>query len=348
MTDDVAMATILRQPQQQIVYPSDVIAVPRDVMTTSGRELALLDDSLLQSSFCDVTDTSQLQLDAWMMTSFAADDSGVFLGQSISNDDEWNSGIPPGSHGCDVITEHAATQAAHASGVRNRPCDVIEYVDTKTLGVVPWSCDWSERVASGNTRDVIAESSSHCGSVRFSDEQVACICVALQQQRDIDKLESFLSTLTLGQSGRQPDLACRSQIAQSSRETCDHDVLPVTSRRAQSSDVVDAVLSSAAHVAFRRGRYRELYDVLRSHSFSPGHHGRLQQLWYDAHYAEAAVVRRRLLGAVDKYRIRRKHPLPTTIWDGQDTVYCFKVGRPSSTAWGILINVRDKQRHDHL
>ena len=29
-------------------------------------------------------------------------------------------------------------------------------------------------------------------------------------------------------------------------------------------------------------------------------------------------------GAVDKYRLRRKYPLPRTIWDGEETVYCFK------------------------
>ena len=27
---------------------------------------------------------------------------------------------------------------------------------------------------------------------------------------------------------------------------------------------------------------------------------------------------------MDKYRLRRKHPLPPTIWDGEETVYCFK------------------------
>jgi homeobox protein SIX4 len=29
-------------------------------------------------------------------------------------------------------------------------------------------------------------------------------------------------------------------------------------------------------------------------------------------------------GAVDKYRLRKKYPLPKTIWDGEETVYCFK------------------------
>ena len=27
---------------------------------------------------------------------------------------------------------------------------------------------------------------------------------------------------------------------------------------------------------------------------------------------------------MDKYRLRRKFPLPRTIWDGEETVYCFK------------------------
>ena len=39
---------------------------------------------------------------------------------------------------------------------------------------------------------------------------------------------------------------------------------------------------------------------------------------------EAEQVRGRPLGAVDKYRLRRKFPLPSSIWDGEETVYCFK------------------------
>ena len=31
-----------------------------------------------------------------------------------------------------------------------------------------------------------------------------------------------------------------------------------------------------------------------------------------------------IAGAVDKYRLRRKYPLPRTIWDGEETSYCFK------------------------
>lgn len=44
-----------------------------------------------------------------------------------------------------------------------------------------------------------------------------------------------------------------------------------------------------------------------------------------AHYNEAELLRGRPLGPVGKYRVRRKFPLPQTIWDGDETSYCFKV-----------------------
>lgn len=48
-------------------------------------------------------------------------------------------------------------------------------------------------------------------------------------------------------------------------------------------------------------------------------------LYIVAHYIEAEKLRGRPLGAVGKYRVRRKFPLPRTIWDGEETSYCFKV-----------------------
>jgi len=63
---------------------------------------------------------------------------------------------------------------------------------------------------------------------------------------------------------------------------------------------------------------------LESRQYSASFHDRLQQLWLRAHYIEAEKVRGRPLGAVGKYRVRRKFPLPRTIWDGEETSYCFK------------------------
>jgi len=84
------------------------------------------------------------------------------------------------------------------------------------------------------------------------------------------------------------------------------------------------VLKAKAVVAFHRGQFKELYQLLESHVFSPHNHAKLQSLWLRAHYVEAEKLRGRPLGAVGKYRVRRKYPLPRTIWDGEETSYCFK------------------------
>ena len=77
-------------------------------------------------------------------------------------------------------------------------------------------------------------------------------------------------------------------------------------------------------MAFAHQEYKNLYTLLESHNFSPESHNELQKLWLKAHYNEAEKLRGRALGAVGKYRVRRKFPLPRTIWDGEETSYCFK------------------------
>lgn len=124
----------------------------------------------------------------------------------------------------------------------------------------------------------------------FSLEQVACVCEVLQQGHQIDRLERFLWSLPL----------------------CDE-----VQRN-------ESVLASRAIVAFHRSNFQQLYQILKSYQFSPQHHTKMQQLWLQAHYLEAERLRGRPLGAVGKYRIRRKFPLPRTIWDGEETSYCFK------------------------
>lgn len=127
-------------------------------------------------------------------------------------------------------------------------------------------------------------------NLTFSPEQVACMCEALMQAGNIDRLARFLWSLP-------PSELLRGN---------------------------QSVLRGQALVAFNRGNYKDLYNILESHSFDPQYHNDLQQMWYKAHYREAEKVRGRPLGAVDKYRLRRKFPLPKTIWDGEETIYCFK------------------------
>uniref|UniRef100_A0A7N5KPS4 SIX homeobox 4 n=1 Tax=Ailuropoda melanoleuca TaxID=9646 RepID=A0A7N5KPS4_AILME len=124
----------------------------------------------------------------------------------------------------------------------------------------------------------------------FSPDHVACVCEALQQGGNLDRLARFLWSLP------QSDLLRGNE----------------------------SLLKARALVAFHQGIYPELYSILESHSFESANHPLLQQLWYKARYTEAERARGRPLGAVDKYRLRRKFPLPRTIWDGEETVYCFK------------------------
>ncbi|XP_077997078.1 homeobox protein SIX1-like [Glandiceps talaboti] len=127
-------------------------------------------------------------------------------------------------------------------------------------------------------------------SFGFTQEQVACVCEVLQQSGNIERLGRFLWSLP----------------------ACEH------------LHKNESVLKAKAIVAFHRGNFRELYKLLESNNFSMQNHPKLQALWLKAHYIEAEKLRGRPLGAVGKYRVRRKFPLPRTIWDGEETSYCFK------------------------
>nr|AEP43998.1 sine oculis-like transcription factor Six1/2B [Craspedacusta sowerbii] len=86
----------------------------------------------------------------------------------------------------------------------------------------------------------------------------------------------------------------------------------------------EAALVARAYVYFWQKDFDSLYRVLQMRNFSKKNHERLQSLWRIAHYLEAEAQRGRPLGAVGKYRIRRKFPLPRTIWDGEQNSYCFR------------------------
>ncbi|XP_030387093.1 homeobox protein SIX3 [Scaptodrosophila lebanonensis] len=126
--------------------------------------------------------------------------------------------------------------------------------------------------------------------LQFSTDQIQCMCEALQQKGDIEKLTAFLCSLPPSEFFKTNE----------------------------------SVLRARAMVAYNLGQFHELYNLLETHCFSIKYHVDLQNLWFKAHYKEAEKVRGRPLGAVDKYRLRKKYPLPKTIWDGEETVYCFK------------------------
>ncbi|XP_077092814.1 homeobox protein SIX6 isoform X6 [Siphateles boraxobius] len=130
--------------------------------------------------------------------------------------------------------------------------------------------------------------------LNFSPQQVAGVCETLEESGDVERLGRFLWSLPVAPS------AC--------------EVLGKN----------ESVLRARAVVAFHAGNFRELYHILENHKFTKDSHAKLQALWLEAHYQEAEKLRGRPLGPVDKYRVRKKFPLPRTIWDGEQKTHCFK------------------------
>ncbi|KAI4502373.1 hypothetical protein M0802_002285 [Mischocyttarus mexicanus] len=131
-------------------------------------------------------------------------------------------------------------------------------------------------------------------TLSFTVGQVATVCETLEESGDIERLARFLWSL------------------------------PVAHPNIQELNQNEAVLRARAIVAFHSGHYRELYNILERNKFTKDSHGKLQAMWLEAHYQEAEKLRGRPLGPVDKYRVRKKFPLPRTIWDGEQKTHCFK------------------------
>lgn len=134
----------------------------------------------------------------------------------------------------------------------------------------------------------------------FTAEQVARVCENLEETGDIDRLGRFLWSLPAAVPGSAGEVLNRHE----------------------------SVMRARAMVAFHGGNFDALYQILQSHRFTRESHAKLQNLWLDAHYREAERLRGRPLGPVEKYRIRKKFPLPRTIWDGEQKTHCFKVQKP--------------------
>ncbi|CAJ0557849.1 unnamed protein product, partial [Mesorhabditis spiculigera] len=129
--------------------------------------------------------------------------------------------------------------------------------------------------------------------IPYTREQIECICWTLFQARDGAQLVALFS-----QFGDQQLL-----------------------RAEWRSEAVILGYILALHEA---GQFETLFTVISNGSFHEKNYKDLQDIWYMAHYQENENKRQKVLGAVEKYRLRRKHPPPRSIWDGQETIYSFK------------------------
>lgn len=129
-------------------------------------------------------------------------------------------------------------------------------------------------------------------TLNFSPEQVASVCETLEETGDIERLGRFLW------AAARP-WAC------------------------EAINKHESILRARAVVAFHTGNFRDLYHILENQV----HQGVSRQA--AGHVARGALPgprssRGRPLGPVDKYRVRKKFPLPRTIWDGEQKTHCFK------------------------
>lgn len=131
-------------------------------------------------------------------------------------------------------------------------------------------------------------------TLHFTPVQVAKVCETLEESGDIERLGRFLWSL------------------------------PVNPSACDALNKHESVIRARALVSFHTGNFRDLYHILEHHKFTKDSHGKLQAMWLEAHYQEAEKLRGRPLGPVDKYRVRKKYPLPRTIWDGEQKTHCFK------------------------
>lgn len=100
----------------------------------------------------------------------------------------------------------------------------------------------------------------------FNQEQIDCISDVLIQARDMDKLAKFLNTLPIS--------------------------------HLSTDGASEIILRAKCEVAFSKGNFKEVYNILETCNFSSNYHTHLQGMWYKAHYKEAERVRQRPLGKI--------------------------------------------------
>ncbi|KAK6107911.1 Homeobox domain family protein [Brugia pahangi] len=153
-------------------------------------------------------------------------------------------------------------------------------------------------------------------SATFSSDQIDCICEALYQARDGAKLLELFEPIA-------------------------NNIMFYRCRYYSSS-----VLRAYLYALYYGKRYEELFQTIASNTFEQRFYNELQDLWYKARYAENEERRQKELGAVEKYRLRKKHPPPRSIWDGQETIYSFKEN--ARKLWLTDLPSQEKNTSDNI
>ncbi|NXF64218.1 SIX3 protein, partial [Ciccaba nigrolineata] len=123
-------------------------------------------------------------------------------------------------------------------------------------------------------------------TLNFSPEQVASVCETLEETGDIERLGRFLWSL------------------------------PVAPGACEAINKHESILRARAVVAFHTGNFRDLYHILENHKFTK------EAIAVESLNPDSAAARGRV--CVSACVVRKKFPLPRTIWDGEQKTHCFK------------------------
>ncbi|KAF7262070.1 hypothetical protein EG68_00678 [Paragonimus skrjabini miyazakii] len=224
--------------------------------------------------------------------------------------------LPSNSHktGTKVFTSHPERSATSPSALWVAGRQHIEFISppfpptSKPMGLknnrmrsrylnhTPTKCTKSGVTHKINNTEFQLPTQDTKSSLPFSfiPQEIIHVCQTFEETGDIERLSRFLWSLPLNTS--LWEVLNRSEV----------------------------ILRARALVAFHSNNFRELYAILERHTFPKSSHVKLQAMWLEAHYQEAEKLRGRPLGPVDKYRVRKKFPMPRTIWDGEQKTHCFK------------------------
>ncbi|CAH8450382.1 unnamed protein product [Dicrocoelium dendriticum] len=225
---------------------------------------------------------------------------------NYTNPDEFRSHVPAETFG---LTPPRAQQPSHKATVRHggvscltskSPISRCNRVRTRYTGHPLYKVgkfgapNKPDTTAHASDVSKINNDSNGSTGFNFAPQEIIRLCQTLEDSGDLENLSRFVWSLPLHTS-----------------------LWEVLNRS-------ETMLRARAMVAFHTGNFRELYAILERHTFSKSSHVKLQALWLEAHYQEAEKLRGRPLGPVDKYRVRKKFPMPRTIWDGEQKTHCFK------------------------
>ena len=91
---------------------------------------------------------------------------------------------------------------------------------------------------------------------------------------------------------------------------------------------------------FQEERYAEFQSFVKNNTFDSANTKKVQEMWYDSLYIVYLRKNKTQLSPMIRYRLRKKYPLPSTIWDGEHLSYNLR-----QSSRNLLIEFFERNRY---